>query len=567
MHQRLCFFVLAACLTAFAAPTPARAQETGSEGAYSAYLLGTYLLESGDLVQAVDFFERAWRLSDHDPRVGLRLAESYYLMKNFTRCELVIDDVLESEPDQADALTLKAKVRYIQQDPKAAVSYLERVREIHGSSFEVERLIGNIYYEMGEPRKAMDAYGRCLNIDSSFPYIQYRYGRLLALDGQLDKAEAAFRRAMDLDPSFMEPTLALIDMFVDSGRTDEALPLLEEVVENDPRNERAMIALGNIYLEKGRYQEAIAMMDRWREHTPLSREGEILLGRLHFEGGDLQEARAAFERLLRETPKSVELLRILGEVCLKSGDVEDARGYFDRAIEAEPEDYRGYLALFFASSPRLADPSGIPLSEPERKELLARASDRVPGDDFDGNYLVGVSLLNMEMYEGAERHLLRCHAVRPDDFDTQLNLATVYEKQRRYDSAVPYLESLLEARPDDPTTLNFYGYLLAEQGKDLPRAREMVEKALASDPENGYYLDSLGWIYYQMGDYTRAIVELEKAGGAVKDDPVILEHLGDAYAAMRRFKEARAAYERSNELQGGNGDLLQKIESTTHERP
>ena len=91
-----------------------------------------------------------------------------------------------------------------------------------------------------------------------------------------------------------------------------------------------------------------------------------------------------------------------------------------------------------------------------------------------------------------------------------------------------------------------------------------VLKALESEPDNGYYLDSLGWVYYQMGEYAKAVVEIEKALLRVSDDPIILEHLGDAYRAMRRFDEARAAYQKSNRLQDGNSEIIEKIQSTTH---
>jgi len=550
-----------------AAAPRAAAQAEESEGVYSEVLLGNYKLEEGDVVQAVEHFERAWRLSDHDPAVGLKLAESYYLLKNFTRCELVIDDVLESRPDDTDALVMKAKVRYIQRDAHSAVAYLEKVRKNQHSSFEVERLLGNIYYEMGDAANAMDAYKRCLEIDSSFPYIQYRYGRLLLMDGQTGPAEAAFRAAMDMDPTFVEPELGLIDLLIHDGRTEEALPYLEDVMEKDPRNEGAMLSLGNMYLESGRYDDGIALLEKWREHSPLSQEGEVLLGRLHFEKGDVEGARGVFEKLFEANPDSAELARILGELSLKSGDPDKARDYFDKSIAAAPDDYRSYLSLYFAATPAFSSGGAenvVNLSDDARRALLSRASELAPASEFDANYLVGVSLLSMESLDDAERHLLRAHELKADDFNTMFNLATIYEKQHQYERAVPYLDTMLEARPDDAATLNFYGYLLAEMRHDLPRAQEMVEKALAADADNAYYLDSLGWIYYQMGDYSRAVNQLERACDVVGDDPVILEHLGDAYAGMRRFKEALAAYQRSHELKGDDdGDILQKIESAT----
>jgi tetratricopeptide (TPR) repeat protein len=568
-HRSLYILMVAlVSLVVFTVPAPGQLAEE-PEGVYSEYMLGTYRLEEGDVAGAVEHFERAWRLSAHDPGVGLRLAESYYLLKNFTRCELVVDDVIEALPDDPDALVMKAKVRYIQRDARSAVSYLEKVREIQRSSFEVERLLGNIYYEVGDAVQALEAYRRCLAIDPGFPYIQYRYARLLLMDGQAVAAEKAFRTAMDLDPSFVEPELGLIDLLIDDGRAEEALPYLEGLLEKDPRNEDAMVSLGTIYLEAGRHAEGIALLEKWREHSPLSQEGDVLLGRLYFESGDHDGAREVFERIFQGNPGSAELARILGELALKSGKVVEAREYFDRAIAAAPDEYRSYLALFFAASPSFAQSAGsehvIDMSDDARKALLTRASGLAPGSEFEPNYLVGVSLLSMDMFDDAERHLLRAHELRADDFNTLFNLATVFEKQRKYERAEPYLAAMIALRPDDPTALNFYGYLLAEMSRDLPRALEMVQKALAADPENGYYLDSLGWIYYQMGDYARAVVELEKACTFVNEDPIILEHLGDAYAGMRRYKEALAAYERSHELQGDDGDILQKIRSATRE--
>ena len=72
---------------------------------------------------------------------------------------------------------------------------------------------------------------------------------------------------------------------------------------------------------------------------------------------------------------------------------------------------------------------------------------------------------------------------------------------------------------------------------------------------------SLGWVYYMRGDYDKALIELEKATEIIKNDPIMLEHLGDAYRALKRYRKALAAYEQSKKLQGLNTELLQKIES------
>jgi tetratricopeptide (TPR) repeat protein len=459
---------------------------------------------------------------------------------------------------------LKAKVRYIKRDRRSAVICLEKVRDQHPASFEVERLLGNIYFEMGDTDKALSAYERCLNIDSSYPYIQFRYARLLQGAGRVDDAEAAYRQAMVLDPEFDEPAVELAQLLVEEGRAVEAIPVLERVALREGASEEAMVSLARLYVEAGRVAEGAELLEERRALGLLGREGRILLGRLYFESGELQEAEGVFEKLLQEEPDSPELVRVLAEIRLKSNDPADAKQYYERAIGLAPKDYRSYLGLFFASSAQFT--TGVTPVELDRERqmaLLDEASRLVAGYDFDGNYMLGLAFLSMESLDAAERHLLRARESNGNDRATLLNLANVYEKQQRLGESVRYLDQLYRLAPDDPTVLNFYGYVLAGLGRDLERAEEMVRRALDSDPDNGYYLDSLGWVYYQMGEYTRAVTELEKAAARVKDDPVILEHLGDAYAAQRNFDKAITAYEQSNRLQGGSDQILEKIQSAT----
>lgn len=552
--------IILVTLAAVAAPSPARAQGSRDEG-YAEFVQGAYALAAGQIPAAVEHFQNAWRLSDHDPDVGRRLAEAYYLAKDFARCETVADDVLKRVPNDADALLLKAKVRYIRRDPRGAVECLERAEKNGGASFEVERLLGTIYYEMGEGGKALAAYQRCLEVDPYYPTIQYRVGRLLAAQGRNDDAEAAFRRALDIDPDFVDPALALAELLRESDRGAEAIPVLEQVVARDSTQTQPAVALGELYLEAGRYDDGVRLLEH---RQSLGREGEIVLGRLHYERGDYDAARGVFEHMLEQTPKSPELERILGEIEIRSGHPKAGRAHFDRAITDDPSDYRSYLALFLAISGRYGDAGKVPSKPGEAAALLGKAAEHLPAGDFDADYLLGVSYMRVDSLDSAERYLLRARELNGDDYDTLFNLASLYEKRKQYEKAIDCLQHLYELKPDDAPTLNFYGYLLALAGKDLDKAEGLVKKALTAEPKNGYYLDSLGWVYYQMGDYKRAVVQLEKASQLAKDDAVILEHLGDAYAALRRFNEARAAYERSHELQGDNVELLHKIESTTH---
>jgi tetratricopeptide (TPR) repeat protein len=535
--------------------------------AYAEFTIGVYLMESGAVLRAADHLENAWRLSGKDISVGRSLASACFALRNFARCEMVVDDILERQPDDYDALVLKAKVRYVESDHETAIHCLERIRDLYGMKFEIERLIGNIAYEAGEVDTALEAYGHCLQVDDRHPYIYYRYGTLLAQAFRFTEAESAFLRAIELDPGFSEPALDLAEIYVNTGRPNDAIPVLERIVDREPSNSQALVALIQVYLETGHFDDGIRRMEERAQEGPLPRDLDILRGRLYYEAGEYGEAFDVFNALLQTESGNPELARVLGEISLRAGDPVRARHYFDLAIEMDPTDYRSYIGKFFAASRNFNDGDVLlEMPDEEKVELLAKAESLVKGYDFEGNYLLGISYLSLDSLDAARRYLLRANEIKANDRGTLLNLASVFEKLEKYDEAERYLKQAYNLDPEDASVCNFYGYLLAVMKKDLRLAEQMVLKALESDPNNGYYLDSLGWVYYQMGDYARAIPELEKATFRVPDDPVILEHLGDAYRALRRFDEARTAYEKSSRLQDGNKHILEKIQSTTSEQ-
>jgi len=172
-----------------------------------------------------------------------------------------------------------------------------------------------------------------------------------------------------------------------------------------------------------------------------------------------------------------------------------------------------------------------------------------------------LACLSVDSLATARLHLERADALQPDDRGVLFNLATVHEKSRDFDGAETILKRLQKDHPDDAPVCNFYGYLLAEMGKELNLAEDLVRRALAKEPDNGYYIDSLGWVLYKKGDYRAAAKELERAISKLGEDAVILEHLGDAYAALSRYKDALAAYRHSHRLQD-NAAVREKIEST-----
>ena len=120
-----------------------------------------------------------------------------------------------------------------------------------------------------------------------------------------------------------------------------------------------------------------------------------------------------------------------------------------------------------------------------------------------------------------------------------------YERLKKWDKAEADLKAALSYEPDHPYILNYLGYSWADQGINLSKAAEMIERAVQLQPQDGYIVDSLGWVYFRMKDYGRAVKYLERAVELMPYDPTINDHLGDAYWRLNRHNEARFQWRRA----------------------
>lgn len=120
-----------------------------------------------------------------------------------------------------------------------------------------------------------------------------------------------------------------------------------------------------------------------------------------------------------------------------------------------------------------------------------------------------------------------------------------YERLKKWDDAERDLKLALTYEPDHPYVLNYLGYSWADQGLHLDKAAEMIEKAVRIRPDDGAIVDSLGWVYYRMGNYPKAAETLEKAIELLPNEAEINDHLGDAYWQTGRKNEARFQWKRA----------------------
>ncbi|MEO0356834.1 MAG: tetratricopeptide repeat protein, partial [Pseudomonadota bacterium] len=181
-------------------------------------------------------------------------------------------------------------------------------------------------------------------------------------------------------------------------------------------------------------------------------------------------------------------------------------------------------------------------------EVLAQLSETHP-DIRRVQMSLGDLLRRQEDYARAQRVYDRVinavSAPQSDDWFAFFARAVTFERQDIWPQAEADFRMSLNLNPNQPMVLNYLGYSFVDRGENLEEARDLIQRAVDAAPDRGYIIDSLGWVMFQLGDYENAVIQLEDAISKMPTDPVVNDHLGDAYWMVGRRTEARFQWRRA----------------------
>jgi len=197
----------------------------------------------------------------------------------------------------------------------------------------------------------------------------------------------------------------------------------------------------------------------------------------------------------------------------------------------------------------IAELESLAADDPTRAEPLARLGDILRGRSRFA-----------EAARAYDRAVERLGAPERRQWTLYYARGIARERAKDWPRAEADFLKALELSPDQPYVLNYLGYSWADQGRELARAKRMIERAVELRPHDGHIIDSLGWVLFRMGDWRGAVRWLERAVELLPRDPVINDHLGDAYWMVGRQNEAQFQWRRALSL-GPEPEEIPKIEA------
>ena len=370
-----------------------------------------------------------------------------------------------------------------------------------------------------------------------------------------EAGERAAQAAIAIDPKNVEANRSLGSLY--AGRvdgTDRPLsPTMAEDVRRAIQHFEVAVAgmpdvdpnlqyvLGRLYQRNGDHQRAVQAFTRVVAQNPSWLTGRRALAEAYAASGDLGAAIGTLEEVVDYVPG---VARLLAELQHKAGMFKEAAETYTMALAVEPNNrdlkVRRVLALHSAMDFR-------------RAAAFAAEGRKQHPDDPRFTGLQGRALFDAGDRDAGIALIESLAKATPRDTAVQWTLVEMYQSARRDGDVERALRRILDVEPAEKNALNHLGYLLAVRGERLDEAIALVRRALEQDPNNGAYLDSLGWAYFRRGDLNEAQKYLVAAAQQLPDNSEVQDHLGDLHERRGNLAEAIDAWTRA--LNGDGQDV------------
>lgn len=522
--------------------TGGRAAEFQLASASGKYLAGRFARRNRDYGNAAELLSDALSLDTKNRRIRRAAFYSLVASGKIDAATRLADDIV-AENSGAPIANLALAMQDVRAGKlEAAAKRVADMPRRGMNSFTSPLLLAWIRFAEGKPEEAVKALDGLAKISSFAALRNLHVGLIQDLAGNAQAAEEALRDAVKGTES-LRAVQAYGAFLERAGRKEEARALYESF---SAKNE-----------DSDTNETLYTTLDSGRKPPRLVSNANEGLAEVFFNlAGTLAQGRSTdlaliYGRLALNLRPDFPLAQVLLGGLLESLDrKEEALALYQAVSPESPLSWSARLR----SAATLDDLKRTDEAIAQLRKMAAERKDRSEALVRLGDLLRSKEKFaeSAEAYSGA---IGRMSDLSAKDWSLFYARGIAYERSNQWAKAEKDFLRALELSPDQPFVLNYLGYSWVDQGLNLERARKMIEKAVELRPNDGYIVDSLGWVLYRIGDFEGATANLERAVLLRPDDPTINDHLGDAYWRVGRLLEARFQWRRALSLDPEKKDI------------
>ena len=549
--------------------------------------LSDLYIQSGRLREAVSDAEEALKVNPNDLGARRILARLYTRLISDGNQNRVNEEMLKKAIEQYQKIT-EADVKDID-----ALLVLGRLYKVSGNSVDSEKAykkalsidpsnddaltgLAVVYADLGDTKQAADMMRKASDRNPTarnLAQLAQTYEQMR----DYGMAAQAMKRAIDMNPpNVAEFKRQLGRLYLQADQLDDALTTFQGITGEEPNDPESWLRISQIYRQKRDFPKAREAAAKARAIDGSNLDIKMNDVALLVDEGKTSEAITLMKGMIDQMPKRgsnpserasrIQLLERLGGLYRSADRTAEAVETF-RQIAAIDSDLSAKMAFQIAETYRQAKdyPKADKESEAaiqkfpgDRLVMMTRATVLSDLGKFDQAIAITKKLLNgkddretnitlAQLYEKAKRFDDMSKALdeadklsisKDDRVTTTFMRGSMFERQKKFDQAEAEFRKVLADDPENASALNYLGYMLADRNVRISDALDYITKALKKDPANGAYLDSLGWVFFRMNRVQDAEDTLKRALDKIGKDPTVHDHLADVYMKQGKVKEA-----------------------------
>src|SRR5579884_2874502 len=556
--------------------------------------LSDFYIQTGRVREAQTDAEEALKKNPND-LVALRLLAKIYTAQISSGPQNRVDEnmlnraieeyqkITALAPKDVEAWLMLGRLEKVASNSVESQKAYQKALDLDPKNEDALSGLALVYSDLGENDKAADLLRRLAEVNPS----QRSLTALAAAYEQMRQwslAADTMKRALSLNPpNASEVKKTMAEYLVRAERYAEALQAYQELVAEDPMDAQSYLRISQIYRQQRNFAKAREAADKARAIDPMNLEIRYNDVSILQSEGKTTEAIQALKDVLMSTEKrsysraekgyrtfllqqlaalyrdadqtelSVEALRDAGDLDPDGGMKEslaivetyrDAHEFAkaQQEMESAMKKWGDDREVRATRATLLADLGKTDQAVAETKRLLDGKNDREV-------YLTLAAVYDKaKRFEDMGKALDQAEKLSntPDEKEmVWFQRGAMYERMKKIDLAEQQFHKVLEADPNSAGALNYLGYMLADRNIRLEESLGYIMKAVEKEPENGAYLDSLGWVYFRLGRYQEAEENLRRAVQKTPHDPTVHDHMGEVLMRLSKVREAAAQWQMS----------------------
>ena len=516
------------------------------------FVEGMSFEENGEMDKALAAYRKVLDVDPGQANLASRVAALLTRQDDFPEAIDVLKDAIKANPSAPGPLLQLAFIytKYLRRTDQA-IDYVNRAIALDPHNIDAYERLCEIALGAGDEKKALQSLDRATEIKSDDPAFWARLGKLYASivfkpdrppkPEEVARVNDIFKKAADRAGDDAAALKDVADYYASTQQIKEAIPLYLRLLELEPDDINAREKLATGFVLTNQREKAVEMLEAIiKEHPEKYQPYDLLAGLL-------DDAARALER----EKKSDQAKAMFAK----------AAANYEQSLIINPGRASPYL--------HLAELLLGPLKQNERAvKVLSEARQHFPQTP-EIVYYLGIAQREAKHFQEAvatfEEALHEAEAEGTEIANARFyfDYGAAAEQAGLHDKAADLFRKSIAVDPANAAdAYNYLAYMWAEHDTHLDEAEQMIKLALQADPNNGAYIDTLGWLEFRQGKFDQALSDLLRAAQKLtREDPVVLEHVGDACAKLNKPAQALDAWQKALNLDPQNKKLADKIDN------